>query len=168
MATIEERLAAIEREHEEFKRNNEELKQKIELYSIAVGALVNKATLGSINEQNDKIFQTLIAHDEFTNRQLAELREKVEVQVEGEIVGLQTVVRQGFEAVNARFEQQEATMNARFEQQEAAMNARFEQQGKQMEAQGTQIETLNKQMETLGTQMGQVLLLLNTLANKPA
>src|SRR5260370_39603344 len=119
MANIEERLTAIE-------HDNAELKQKIELHTLAIGGLVNKAMLESINEKNDNIFKALTDHDQFTNQQLAELREKVEVQVEGKIVGLQTEVRQ-------RFERQEATMNARFERQEATMNARFERPEKQLE-----------------------------------
>jgi hypothetical protein len=121
MATIEERLAAIEQEHAE-------LKQKIDLQTLAIGGLVNKAMLERINEKDDKIFQALIAHDEFTNRQLSEFRERVEVQVEGKIAGMQTEMRQGFDAVNARLETMAtkddlSTMNTRFE----AMDARFDQ-----------------------------------------
>ncbi len=111
MATIEERLAAIEQEHAE-------LKQKIDLQTLAIGGLVNKAMLERINEKNDKIFQALIAHDEFTNRQLSEFRERVEVQVEGKIAGMQTEMRQGFDAVNTRFD----AVNTRFD----AVNTRFD------------------------------------------
>ena len=56
MPSIEERLQAIEQEHNE-------LKKTIELQTIAIGALVNKATLEKLNEKYDKIFDTLIAHD---------------------------------------------------------------------------------------------------------
>src|SRR5947209_4099566 len=97
MGTIEERLQALEQEHTE-------LKQKIELHTIAIGGLVNKAMLEAINEKNDNIFQALTNHDQFTNLQLAELREKVEVQVEGKIVGMQTEMRQRFDKVDERFE----------------------------------------------------------------
>src|ERR1700737_5110245 len=69
MTTIEERLTALE-------HNHEELKQKIELQTIAIGALVNKATLEKLNERYDKLFDVLIAHDRFTNEQLAGLRSK--------------------------------------------------------------------------------------------
>lgn len=110
MATFEERLMAVE-------HNNDELKQKIELHTIAIGAMVNKGMLESINEKNERIFKALTTHDQFTNAQLAELREKVEVDIEGKIVGMQTEMRQGFEAMNARFEQQDA----RFEQQDAKL-----------------------------------------------
>ncbi len=113
MATFEERLAAVEQEytelkqeHTSLKQENDDLKQKIELHTIAISGLVNKAMLERISEKNDKIFQVLITHDEFTNRQLSELREVVEVQIEGKIVGMQTEMRQSFEAVNVRFEQQ--------------------------------------------------------------
>ena len=109
MATFEERLTAIEREHVELKHDNAELKEKIELQTIAIGGLVNMALLERINEKNDKIFQALIAHDEFTNRQLSELRERIEVQVEGKIAGLQIEMHQSFEALEQR-------MNSRFDQ----------------------------------------------------
>ena len=105
MATIEERLTAIEQEHAE-------LKEKVELQTMAIGGLVNKAMLERINEKNDKIFQALIAHDEFTNQQISELRERVEVQVEGKIAGMQIEMRQSFNTVNARFD----VMDARFDQ----------------------------------------------------
>lgn len=101
MATIEERLTAIEHDHAE-------LKQKMELQTIAIGALVNKTALEKLNEKNDNIFNALMAHDQFTNQQLAELREKLEVEVEGKIAGMQTEMRQGFQAVNSRLEAHEA------------------------------------------------------------
>jgi len=121
VATIEERLTAIEHEHADLKHDNTELKQKVELQTIAIGGLVNKAMLESISEKNDRIFQALIAHDEFTNRQLAELRERLEVQVEGKIAGMQTEMRQGFNTVNARLE----TMATKDDL--SAMDARFDQ-----------------------------------------
>src|SRR5690348_13830695 len=103
MATVEERLTAIEREHAGLKHDNEELKKNIELQTIAIGALVNKAALESINEKNDRIFNALMAHDQFINGQLAELRERLEVEVGGKIVGMQTEMRQRFEQQDARF-----------------------------------------------------------------
>lgn len=86
MPTIEERLQAIEREHAE-------LKKTLELQTIAIGALVNKTTLERLKEQYDKLFDTLIAHDHFTNQQLAELRAQL-LEQDGKIVGLQTEMRQ--------------------------------------------------------------------------
>lgn len=88
MPTIEERLQALEQEHTE-------LKKTIELQTIAIGALVNKATLEKLNEKYDKIFEALIAHDRFTNEQLAELRTQ-HIEADGKIVGLQTEMRQRF------------------------------------------------------------------------
>jgi hypothetical protein len=88
MATIEERLQALEQEHSQ-------LKKTIELQTIAIGALVNKAALERLNEKYDKIFDTLIAHDSFTNEQLAELRTQ-QIEADGKIVGLQTEIRQRF------------------------------------------------------------------------
>ena len=109
MTTIEERLTALEHDHEE-------LKQKIELQTIAIGALVNKATLEKLNERYDKLFDVLIAHDRFTNEQLAELRSQ-QVGLDGKIVGMQTEMRQ-------RFDRLETTVNehtARFDRVEALL-----------------------------------------------
>lgn len=106
MASIEERLTALE-------HDQAALKEKMELQTIAIGALVTKATLERLNEKYDKLFEALIAHDRFTNEQLAELRTQ-QLNLEGRIVGVQTEMRQGFEAVNARFE----AVNVRFEEQD--------------------------------------------------
>lgn len=113
MATMEERLAFIEQEHAELKNTNTELKKTVELQTIAIGALVNKAMLERLNEKNDKLFDALIAHDSFTNTQLHEVRDYLS-DLDGKIVGVQTEVRQ-------RFEQQEAVINNRFEQQDQRM-----------------------------------------------
>ena len=88
MPSIEERLQAIEQEHTE-------LKKTIELQTIAIGALVNKATLEKLNEKYDKIFDALTNHDRFTNEQLAELRTQ-QIETDGKIAGLQTEMRQRF------------------------------------------------------------------------
>lgn len=88
MPTIEERLQTIEQEHTA-------LKKTIELQTIAIGALVNKATLEKLNEKYDKLFKTLINHDRFTNEQLAELKNQ-QNELDGKIVGLQTEIRQRF------------------------------------------------------------------------
>jgi hypothetical protein len=117
MASIEERLTALENQHAE-------LREKMELQTIAIGALVNKATLERLNEKYDKLFDVLITHDRLTNEQLAELRTQhlkldgklVGVQTEilkldGKLVGVQTEMRQGFEAVNARFEEQDKRLD---------------------------------------------------------
>src|SRR2546430_3842100 len=99
MATIEERLARIEHEHAI-------LKEKIELQTIAIGALVTKATLGSLNEKYDKLFEVLTSHNRLTNERLGDLQTQV-IDLDGKIVGMQTEMRQGFDAVNARFEKQD-------------------------------------------------------------
>jgi len=88
MPTIEERLQVIEQEHTQLKKTTE-------LQTIAIGALVNKATLEQLNEKYDRIFDALMAHDRFTNEQLAELREQ-QTKEDGKIVGLQTEMRQRF------------------------------------------------------------------------
>ncbi len=68
-----------------LEHENTELKQKIELHTIAIGGLINKAMFEALNEKNDKIFKALEDHDKLTNIQLAELREKVEVDIEGKL-----------------------------------------------------------------------------------
>jgi chromosome segregation ATPase len=95
MPTIEERLQALEQEHAE-------LKKTIELQTIAIGALVTKTTLERLNEKYDKIFDALMAHDELTNRQLAELRGQ-HIELDGKIVGLQTEMRQRFNEQDNKF-----------------------------------------------------------------
>jgi phage-related tail protein len=94
MPTIEERLQALEQEHTQ-------LKKTIELQTIAIGALVNKATLEKLNEKYDKIFDALMAHDRLTNEQLAELR-KQQTEEDGKIVGLQTEMRQHFNEMESK------------------------------------------------------------------
>ena len=104
MATIEERLTLIEHEQAKLKNDNTELKKTIELQTIAIGALVNKAALERLNEKYDKIFDALMAHDRFTNGQLAEFRGQ-QTELDGKITGLQTEMRQRFEAQDKKFDQ---------------------------------------------------------------
>ena len=94
MPTIEERLQAIEQEHAQLKKTTE-------LQTIAIGALVNKATLEQLNEKYDRIFEALMAHYRFTNEQLAELRGQ-QTEEDGKIVGLQTEMRQRFTAQDSK------------------------------------------------------------------
>ena len=145
MATLEERVQALEQEHAE-------LKKAIELQTVAIGALVSKTTLEKLIEQYDKLFDTLIAHDRLTNERLGHLQTQV-IEVDGKIVGLQTEMRQRFErqdtAMNARFE----AVNNRFETLEQGMNSRFEAQDKTLAAQDKKLD--------------QMLLLLMALGPKP-
>jgi hypothetical protein len=94
MSTIEERLQAIEQEHSQ-------LKKTIELQTIAIGALVNKAVLEKLNEKYDKIFDALMAHDSFTNGQLAELRTQ-QIETDGKVIGLQTEMRQRLNEMDSK------------------------------------------------------------------
>jgi hypothetical protein len=102
MPSIEERLQAIEQEHTELEREHNELKKTIELQTIAIGALVNKAALERLNEKYDKIFDALTNHDRFTNEQLAELRTQ-HIETDGKIVGMQTEMRQRFNEQDNKF-----------------------------------------------------------------
>ncbi len=151
MATLEERLTAVEHEqaelkhdnaelkhdnaefkhtNAELKQTNAELKQKIELQTIALGALVNKAMLEKLNEKNDKVFDALIAHDQFTNAQLAELRD-YQIELDGKFVGLQTETHQGFAELDGKVVGLQTEMRQRFEHLEALLTqviARLPQQ----------------------------------------
>jgi len=93
MPTIEERLQALEQEHSQ-------LKKTVELQTIAIRALASKEAFEKLQEaveksqeQNNKLFDVLMAHDSFTNEQLAELRTQ-QIETDGKIAGLQTEMRQ--------------------------------------------------------------------------
>lgn len=88
MPNIEERVQALEQEHAQ-------LKKTIELQTIAIGALVNKATLEKLNEKYDRIFEALMAHDRLTNERLGDIQTQL-IEQDGKIVGLQTEMRQRF------------------------------------------------------------------------
>jgi septal ring factor EnvC (AmiA/AmiB activator) len=88
MPSLEERMQALERKHTE-------LEKTIELQTIAIGALVNKATLERLNERYDKLFETLINHDQLTNNRLVDLQNQL-IELDGKIVGQQTEMRQRF------------------------------------------------------------------------
>jgi hypothetical protein len=124
MATLEERMQAIEHEHAE-------LKKTIELQTIAIGALANKATLEKLDEKYDKLFETLIAHDSFTNEQLAELRNQ-DTELDGKVVGLQIEMRQRFAeqdskitALDGKVVGLQTEMRQRFEAAQTETHQRF-------------------------------------------
>jgi len=94
MATIEERVQALEQEHAE-------LKKAMELQTVAIGALVSKTTLEKLIEQDDKLFDTLIAHDRLTNERFGHLQTQV-IDLDGKIVGLQVETRQGFTELDGK------------------------------------------------------------------
>ena len=111
MATLEERVQALEREYERLQvleQEHTQLKKTIELQTIAIRALVSKEafeklqdTIEKSQEQNGRTFDALIAHDRLTNEQLAELRTQ-RIQLDGKIVGLQTEMRQRFNEQDGR------------------------------------------------------------------
>jgi chromosome segregation ATPase len=101
MSTIEERLQALEREHQTLEREHTDLKKTIELQTIAIGALVTKATLEKLNEKYDKIFDALMAHDRLTNERLGDIQTQL-IEQDGKIVGLQTEMRQRFNEQDSR------------------------------------------------------------------
>jgi hypothetical protein len=89
MASIEERLTALEQE-------NAALKKSVELQMIALRALVTKEAFEAMRETINKIFDVLMSHDQLTNERLGDLQTQV-IELDGKIVGLQTEMRQRFE-----------------------------------------------------------------------
>ncbi len=132
MATIEERVQALEQEHAE-------LKKALELQTVAIGALVSKTTLEKLIEQYDKLFDTLIAHDRLTNERLGLLQTQV-IELDGKMTGLQVETRQGFTELDGKIVGLQTEMRQRFEQQDTAMNARFDQITLLLNALGSQPE----------------------------
>jgi len=132
MASLEERLTALEQE-------NAALKKAVELQLIALRALVTKDAFEALRETNNKIFDVLTSHDQLANERLGDLQTQV-IQLDGKIVGLQTEMRQRFEqqatATNARFETLEGrlgSLDGRMGSFEQGVNARFEQQDKKLD-----------------------------------
>lgn len=95
MASIEERLTALEQE-------NAALKKSDELQTIALRALVTKDAFEALRETNNKIFDALLSHDHLTNERLGDLQTQV-IELDGKSVGLQTEMRQRFEQQDQHF-----------------------------------------------------------------
>jgi hypothetical protein len=95
MASIEERLSALEQE-------NAALKKSDELQTIALRALVTKDAFEALRETNNKIFDALMSHDQLTNERLGDLQTQV-IELDGKSVGLQTEMRQRFEQQDQHF-----------------------------------------------------------------
>jgi SMC interacting uncharacterized protein involved in chromosome segregation len=99
MATLEERVQALEQDHAQ-------LKKTIELQTIAIRALISKEafeklqdtveklqeTLQEAQEQNGKLFNVLINQGATINNRITDQY----TELEGKIVGLQTETRQHF------------------------------------------------------------------------
>lgn len=88
MATLEERIQALEQENTARKREHE-------LLTIAVNALVSKEAFEKIQEQNGKLFDALNNHNILTNERFGDLQSQV-IELDSKVVGLQTEVRQNF------------------------------------------------------------------------
>jgi len=141
MPTIEERLQALEQEHTE-------LKKTIELQTIAIGALVNKATLEQLNEKYDRIFDALMTHDHLTNEQLAELRNQ-QAKEDGKIVGLQTEMRQRFSAVDQRFDGIDNRLDG--------MDQRFERVETHLDGIDNRLDRMDRRFDTQDEKLSQIL-----------
>lgn len=95
MATIEERLTALERELTVLEQENAALKKSDELQTIALRALATKDEFTKLRETNNAIFDALINHDQLTNERLGDLQTQV-IELDGKMMGLQVETRQGF------------------------------------------------------------------------
>ncbi len=166
MATIEERLTALEQENVGFKKT-------IELQTIALRALATKDALEDLRHTINAVLDALISHDQLTNERLGDQQIQI-IELDGKVVGLQVETRQGFKDTKTQIVEldgkvvgQQTEMRQRFEQQnitivdlQTEMQQRFEQQD-------IQIIELRGDVSTQGQKLDQILLLLNTLMNKP-
>lgn len=132
MATIEERLTALERE-------NTALKKSDELQTIALRALATKDEITKLRDTNNAIFDALISHDRLTNERLGDIQTQM-IELDGKITGLQVETRHSFkDAQNQMVELDGKTvgmqteMRQRFETLEQSVNSRFEMQDKKLD-----------------------------------
>ena len=143
MASIEERMQTLEREHIE-------LKKTIDLYGTVIGGLVNKATLEMLEEKYDKIFDALIAHDRLTNDQLSEMRTQ-QIEEDGKVVGLQTEMRQRFAEQDGKI----TALDGKVVGLQNEMRQRFAEQDGKIAALDSKIAALDGKVAALdGTVVG--------------
>ncbi|MGH2482677.1 MAG: hypothetical protein ACRDHW_23770, partial [Ktedonobacteraceae bacterium] len=94
MATIEERLTVLEQE-------NAVLRKSDELQTIALRALATKDAFDALHDTNNRVFDTLISQNQFTNERLGDLQTQV-IELDGKVVGLQVETRQSFKDAQAQ------------------------------------------------------------------
>lgn len=111
MATIEERVQALEQENAARKQEIAARKQAEELLTITVRALVSKEafeklqeTIKESQEQNGKLFNVLINQGTLHNERLTDLQNQL-IEVDGKVAGQQTETRQRFAKVEATQDQ---------------------------------------------------------------
>jgi uncharacterized protein YydD (DUF2326 family) len=109
MATLEERVQALEQEITARKKAEE-------LLTIAVRALVSKEafeklqdTVEKSQEQNNKIFDALNSHNTLTNERLGDIQNQI-IELDGKIVGQQTETRQRLARIEATQQEHTATL----------------------------------------------------------
>jgi hypothetical protein len=152
MSTLEERVQALEQEHAD-------LKKTIELQTIAIGALVNKATLERLNEKYDKIFDVLINHDRLTNERLGGMQNQIielDNKLDGKIVGLQTEMRQHFIETDGKVVELQVEMRQHFVETDGKvveLQVEMRQTQKQIDTRFEKVETHLDQMGTLLVQI---------------
>lgn len=137
MATIEERLTALEQE-------NAALKKAVELQMIALRAMVTKDAFEGLCDTNDKIFGTLINHDQLTNERLGDQQTQI-IELDGKVVGLQTEMRQSFKDAQTQITNLDgkvAGLQTEMRQRFNAIDGRFEAIDKRFEAQDKRLDRL--------------------------
>ena len=109
MATLEERVQALEQENATRKKTEE-------LLTIAVRALVSKEafeklqdTVEKSQEQHGKLFDVLNNHNIFTNERLGDIQSQI-IELDGKIVGQQTEARQHFTQIEATQQEHTTTL----------------------------------------------------------
>jgi hypothetical protein len=144
MATMEERLEALEQDFRFFKLENAALRNLNELQTNTIRAMATKSELARVRDVGNTIFDALISQNQFTNERLGDIQTQV-IELDGKITGLQVETRQGFQTTQTQVTELDGKvvglqteMRQRFEQQDA----RFEMQGKQLETQGKQLEQI--------------------------
>jgi hypothetical protein len=163
MATIEERLTALEQE-------NAALRKSDELQTIALRALATKDALENLRETNNKIFDVLISHDRLTNERLGDLQTQM-IELDGKIVGLQVETRQGFKdtqnqlveldgkvvGVQTEVRQRFDTQSKKLTSLEQSVTTRFDTQEKKL----TSLEqSVTTRFEAQDKKLDQIMLLL--------
>jgi hypothetical protein len=127
MATIEERVQALEQE-------NAARKKAEELLTIAVRAFVSKEafeklqetveklqeTIETSQEQNGKLFDALNTHNIITNERLGDIQAQL-IALDGKTVGLQTEMRQRFAEQDGKITGVQTEMRQRFAEQDGKL-----------------------------------------------
>ena len=119
MATLEERVQALEQENAAQKQEMAARKRAEELLTITVRALVSKEAFEKLQEQYGNLFDILNAHNVLTNERLGDIQSQI-IELDGKVVGQQTEMRQHFAQIEATQQEYTTTTRQHFAQIEAS------------------------------------------------